>query len=52
MNKIAKIIQFVGMAITGVGLFYGILQNDMRQEFTYLGLGIVVFLIGYVLERR
>ena len=26
-------------------------QNDMRYEFLYFGIGIVVFGVGYVLER-
>lgn len=52
MQKIPKLIQFIGMGITGVGLFYGILENDMQYEFMYLGTGIVVFMVGFFLERR
>ena len=52
MNKGAKLIQFLGIIITGVGLIYGIVQNDMSAEFLYLGIGIVIFLAGFVLERR
>ncbi len=50
--KAAKIIQFLGITVTGVGLIYGIVQNDMGAEFLYLGIGVLIFLAGYVLERR
>jgi len=52
MNRFAKVVQFIGIVVTGVGLIYGIAQNDMRQEFTYLGIGLVIFLLGFILERR
>lgn len=52
MNKVAKAIQFIGIAVTGIGLIYGLAQNNMRMEFTYLGAGLLVFLIGFMLERR
>ncbi|QQS66071.1 MAG: hypothetical protein IPP08_09890 [Chlorobiota bacterium] len=47
-----KLIQFIGMGITGVGLLYGIIENDMKYEFMYLGTGIVIFLIGFIIEKR
>ncbi|MEP7217985.1 MAG: hypothetical protein ABI876_03665 [Bacteroidota bacterium] len=50
--KLAKVIQFGAMVVTGVGLIYGIVQNDERMEFTYLGIGLVIFFLGYVLDRR
>jgi hypothetical protein len=52
VTRIPKIVQFLGIVITGIGLIYGINENDMRLEFMYLGSGIVVFAIGYFLERR
>jgi hypothetical protein len=52
LNKGAKAIQFLGIIVTGVGLIYGIVQNDMRAEFLYLGIGIVIFFAGFVLDRR
>jgi hypothetical protein len=50
--KLFKVVQFVGIVVTGIGLIYGIVQNDMRMEFFYLGSGLVIFLLGYILERR
>lgn len=52
MNRLAKGIQFLAMVVTGVGLIYGIVRNDERMEFTYLGIGIVIFLVGYLLDRK
>ncbi len=52
MPRIAKVVQFAGIVITGVGLIYGVAENDMSAEFLYLGLGISMFVIGYFLERR
>jgi hypothetical protein len=40
------------MVTTGVGLIYGIAENDMSNEFLFLGCGIVIFIIGYLLDRR
>jgi hypothetical protein len=52
MSRLPKLVQFLGIVITGIGLIYGIAQNDMQAEFMYLGSGVVVFIIGYVLEGR
>jgi hypothetical protein len=52
MPRVSKIVQFLGIIVTGIGLIYGIVQNDMRLEFLYLGSGIVIFAIGYLLEQR
>ena len=35
-----------------IGLLYGIIENDMKYEFMYLGTGIVIFLIGFIIEKR
>lgn len=52
MGILVKGIQLLGMALTGVGLIYGIAENDMTHEFLFLGFGILVFLIGIALGRR
>jgi hypothetical protein len=52
VNRAAKLIQFLGIVITGIGLIYGIAQNDMGAEFLYLGIGIVIFFTGAILEKR
>lgn len=52
MFRLGRILQFIGMVLTGIGLIYGIAENDMRMEFLYLGSGIVIFGIGYLIDRR
>ena len=52
MTKLSKGIQFTGMVVTGVGLIYGIAQNDLSNEFFFLGCGVLIFMIGYLLDRR
>ena len=52
MRSAAKLLQLAGIIITGTGLIYGIAENDMSKEFMFLGAGIVVFLIGVLLDRR
>jgi hypothetical protein len=52
MKIAGKIIEFIGIVVTGIGLFYGLLQHDMGQEFFYMGAGILVFMIGMLIERR
>jgi hypothetical protein len=52
MSKLAKAIQFVGMVVTGVGLIYGVAQNDLSNEFFFLGCGVLIFMIGRLLDRK
>jgi hypothetical protein len=52
VGRLARIVQLLGMAITGIGLIVGIAENDMRAEFMYLGSGIVIFAIGYFMQSR
>jgi hypothetical protein len=52
VGRLARIVQLLGMAITGIGLIVGVAENDMRAEFMYLGSGIVIFAIGYLMQSR
>jgi hypothetical protein len=48
-----RILQVAGMLTLGVALFvYGLGEQDMNAELTWLLAGSVIFLIGYALERR
>ena len=48
----AKLLQAVGFAHVGIGLWLGLSQNDMWKEL-YLGLsGLVFFTIGRLLEPK
>jgi hypothetical protein len=47
----AKLLQAVGFAHVGIGLFLGVTQDDMWKEL-YLGLsGLAFFSIGRLIER-
>ena len=52
VGRLPRIVQLLGMAVTGIGLIVGVAENDMRAEFMYLGSGIVIFAIGYLLQSR
>jgi ABC-type Na+ efflux pump permease subunit len=48
-----KILEVVAMLTLGAALVvYGFGENDMNAELVWLALGGLVFLAGYVLERR
>jgi hypothetical protein len=48
----AKILQAVGFAHVGLGLWLGIAQDDMWKEL-YLGLsGLALFALGRLIESR
>jgi hypothetical protein len=48
----AKILQAIGFAHVGIGLYLGVAQDDMWKEL-YLGLsGLAFFAIGRLLEPR
>lgn len=50
---VAKTLEIAGMLTLGVALLvYGFGEQNMNAELTWLLAGSVVFLAGYVLERR
>ena len=52
MFLFAKVLQAIGFAHVGLGLYLGIAEDDMWKEL-YLALtGIGFFVVGRLLERR
>jgi hypothetical protein len=50
---LAKVLQAVGFADVGYGLFLGLTQErGMTAEFIFMGLGVVVFYLGRYWEGR
>ena len=50
---LSKVVQFIGMATVAVGLFVGLSQeNSMMQELRLLLSGSVIFLAGWMLQKR
>lgn len=50
---VGKILEVAAMLTLGVALFvYGFGEGDMNAELAWLLLGSLMFLAGYILERR
>lgn len=53
MFYFAKVLQAVGFADVGYGLFLGLTQErGMTAELIFMGIGVVVFYLGRYLERK
>jgi len=48
----AKVLQAVGFAHVGIGLYLGIVTDDMWKELYLTLTGLGFFFIGRLLERR
>ncbi len=48
---LAKVLQALGIADVGFALYVGITQpHGMGKEYEFTGIGILVFLAGYIVE--
>jgi len=48
----AKVLQAIGLADVGFALLVGVTQpHGMGKEYEFTGIGILVFLAGYVVEH-
>ena len=52
MFLLAKVLQAVGFAHVGLGLYLGMVRDDMWKELYLTLTGLGFFVIGRVLERR
>ena len=51
MFILAKVLQALGLADVGFALYVGITKpTGMGIEYKFTGIGILVFLVGYILE--
>ena len=51
MFILAKVLQALGLADVGFALYVGITQpHGMGDEYKFTGIGILVFLLGYIIE--
>mgnify|MGYP000454062935 FL=1 len=50
MITLGKILQAIGIAETMIGLIAG-LQGSMAREMIFAGIGILVFIIGRLIEK-
>lgn len=51
MFYFAKSLQAAAMAVTALALFVGFRENSMTKEITMLGIGVVIFLLGRLIEQ-
>jgi glucose uptake protein GlcU len=49
---LSRILQFIGIVLVGVGLIYGVAQNDMANEMLFAIIGLVVFVVGRSINGR
>lgn len=49
---LGKFLELNGLVILGLGLVWGMYRDDLKGELQMLGIGVLVFLAGYVLEHR
>jgi hypothetical protein len=48
---LAKVLQALGLADVGFALYVGVTQPaGMANEYKFTGIGILVFLVGYIIE--
>jgi formate hydrogenlyase subunit 3/multisubunit Na+/H+ antiporter MnhD subunit len=53
MFYLGKALEMLGMTSLMVALFVGISdEHGMAKEYLFLGIGIVVFLLGRILEKQ
>jgi lipopolysaccharide export LptBFGC system permease protein LptF len=47
----AKSLQAAAMAVTALALFVGFREGSMTKELTMLGIGVVIFVVGRLVEQ-
>jgi hypothetical protein len=49
---LGKFLELNGLVLLGFGLLWGVVREDMKGEMNLLGVGVGLFLVGYLLERK
>ncbi len=52
MWYLAKGLEIIGLTQVLVGLFIGISSDDLRTELKIAAIGVVIFVVGRLLESR
>lgn len=50
-SLIGRLLQMTGMIILPIGLFYGLVRDEIRTEVKLLALGGFLFVLGWILSR-
>jgi len=48
---LGRVVQFLGLVISGAALFVGVLGSNVRRELALLGIGAAIFFAGWMLQR-
>ena len=51
MFYLGKSMQAAAMAVVALALFVGFRETSMTKELTMLGIGVVIFLLGRLMEQ-
>ena len=52
MYFFARALQFIGLLVTGIAFFDGVLGGHVRRELVLLMLGAAIFFLGRALQPR
>jgi hypothetical protein len=52
MLFLARLLQLLGLIVTGLAFFDGVIGGNVRREIVLLGVGGVLFLAGRFLQGR
>jgi hypothetical protein len=50
--QLAKVLQAVGIADVGIGIWFGVVHDDLWKELYWALAGVGFFVVGRLLERR
>lgn len=51
MPGAARILQLLGLVVSGAGFFSGVIGGNVRLELVLLGVGATIFFLGRLLEK-
>ena len=52
MPGTARILQLLGLVVSGAGFFSGVIGGNVRLELVLLGVGAAIFFLGRLIQNR
>jgi hypothetical protein len=52
VHPLARALQFIGLLVTGIAFFDGVIGGNVRRELVLLVLGASIFFLGRALQPR
>lgn len=52
MYAAGRALQFLGLLVTGIGFFQGVVDDNVRRELALLALGAALFFAGRLVQAR